>query len=199
MNDLSLNIGRWAGGYPFFYILNRILADFKPKNILEFGLGESTKLISAYLDNNLSDATLLTIEQNSDWLDFFRKRFTLCERVEVIHCALTQKDRHGFEVNSYTNLTSKITHDFDLYVIDGPFGSPRFSRYDIVDVLEDNTPEDNFIILFDDCNRTGEQDTLKAIQGLFGKKNIPISVGYYKGLKTVAIITSKNLDYFTTM
>jgi hypothetical protein len=37
IQGLSLNIGRWAGNYSFFYVLNRILMDYKPKNILELG------------------------------------------------------------------------------------------------------------------------------------------------------------------
>ena len=28
LNKLSLNVGRWAVGYPFLYILNRVLSDF---------------------------------------------------------------------------------------------------------------------------------------------------------------------------
>jgi len=43
IDDLGLNIGRWAGSYPFFYVLNRILSDYCPSSILEFGLAESSK------------------------------------------------------------------------------------------------------------------------------------------------------------
>ena len=35
LQNLSLKIGRWAGNYSFFYVLNRILSDYKPINILE--------------------------------------------------------------------------------------------------------------------------------------------------------------------
>jgi hypothetical protein len=40
LENLGLNIGRWAGNYTFFYVLNRILNDYQPKKIIEFGLGK---------------------------------------------------------------------------------------------------------------------------------------------------------------
>src|SRR5690554_7298280 len=40
----SISPGRSAVGYPLLYVLYRILNDVKPLNILEFGLGQSTKI-----------------------------------------------------------------------------------------------------------------------------------------------------------
>ncbi len=56
LQELNLNIGRWAGNYSFFYILNRVLMDYKPIGILDLGLGESSKFISTYLDNFLPNS-----------------------------------------------------------------------------------------------------------------------------------------------
>lgn len=199
IEQLPLNIGRWAGGYPFFYVLHRILSEFKPESIIEFGLGESTKLISTYLDKELLDSSHTVIEHDKFWIQSFQKRFKLSERVKIICCPLTKKNRFGFEVNSYEDLLQKINRSFNLYIIDGPFGSPRYSRYDIVDLLEKNITNENFIIIFDDYNRVGELDTFLTIKEIFKNKNIPINIGYYKGEKTVAIITSENNRFFTSM
>ena len=35
LENLSLNIGRWAGNYSFFYVLHRILDTWKPGRILD--------------------------------------------------------------------------------------------------------------------------------------------------------------------
>jgi hypothetical protein len=51
LEKLPLNVGRAAVNYNFFYVLNRILNDYKPNRILEFGLGESSKFISTYILN----------------------------------------------------------------------------------------------------------------------------------------------------
>ena len=77
LEELPINVGRWAGNYSFFYVLNRILNDYKPKRILELGLGESTKVISAYINNYLTDSTHIVVEQDADWAKAFNEKFTL--------------------------------------------------------------------------------------------------------------------------
>ena len=77
LKNLSLNIGRWSGNYSFFYVLNRILADYKPLSILEIGLGESTKFISTFIENDTNSANHLIIEQNQDWINSFNEKFKL--------------------------------------------------------------------------------------------------------------------------
>ncbi|MBQ7629457.1 MAG: hypothetical protein IJS81_04505, partial [Selenomonadaceae bacterium] len=47
--SFSMNLGRWAVGYNYFYVVFRILNEFKPKKILELGLGQSTRLIGQYV------------------------------------------------------------------------------------------------------------------------------------------------------
>ena len=83
LENLGLNIGRWAGSYPFFYVLNRILNDYKPKNIIEFGLGESSKFISTYVENYLQDSNHFIIEQDEDWKNIFISRFQLTNKSVV--------------------------------------------------------------------------------------------------------------------
>jgi len=71
LKNLPLNIGRWAGNYSLFYVLFRILNDFKPKKILELGLGESSKFISVFIQNYLNDSIHLIIEQDESWKNNF--------------------------------------------------------------------------------------------------------------------------------
>ena len=39
---------------------------------------------------------------------------------------------------------------YDLYIIDGPFGSSRYSRFDIFSQVEKFQKEDEFILIFYD-------------------------------------------------
>ena len=80
IENLSLNIGRWAGNYCFFYVLNRILADYKPEKILDLGLGESSKFISTYLDYYLLNSSHTIVEQDENWTAAFKDRFQLSIR-----------------------------------------------------------------------------------------------------------------------
>ena len=190
IEELNLNIGRWAGNYCFFYVLNRILSDYRPSSILEMGLGESTKFISTYLDNYLSNSSHVVIEQSQEWSEAFNSRFKLAKNTKIIHCPLETKLINGFEVNSYKGFEEKINQNFDLYVVDGPFGSERYSRYDILSLVKNFEKNHNFIIIIDDTNRQGELDTLNDIEEELNKKNISNHLGHYRGNKRVSLICS---------
>ena len=191
LEKLSLNIGRWAGNYSFFYVLNRILSDYKPQNILELGLGESSKLVSTHLNNYLPKARHLIIEHDQDWKNRFESLFTLSDRSEIIISALQQRIVNQNLVNSYSNFEQILNRKFDLYIIDGPFGSTSFSRYDIIFAVENFNVSDNFILLIDDFDRKGEQETVREIEKILIEKNIKIYKGIYSGIKGVAVLGSE--------
>jgi len=190
IESLGLNIGRWAGNYAFFYVLNRLLSDYKPSAILELGLGESTKFISTYLDNYLPDSNHIVVEHSQEWLETFSARFKLSSQTEVIICPLEIKKINGHEVNIYSNFDEKINSNFDLYILDGPFGSPRYSRYEIVSIIKKFDSKKAFIIVFDDTDRQGEKDTLNEVVNLLNLKGIKNHIGHYSGNKRVTLIVS---------
>lgn len=185
---LPLNIGRWAGNYSFFYVLNRILSDYKPTNILEFGLGESSKFISVYLENDLKNSKHLIIEQDEKWYDDFKNLFQLSSRSKVKICALIKTRIKGFQVNSYDKLENEINQKFDLYVVDGPFGSEHYSRYDIIKIAKEFSKNDEFIIIFDDFQRVGEKETVNELLKILKEKKIVFYEGVYTGNKMVFVI-----------
>lgn len=199
LEHLPLNIGRWAGNYSFFYVLNRILNDYKPKAILEFGLGESTKFISTYLDHYLVDSKHLVIEQDENWKNIFIERFPLSPRTEIVVCPLKKVIVKGFETNSYKGLSLAVAEKFDLYLVDGPFGSSRYSRYDIVALAEDFNKSDEFIILIDDYNRKGEQDTAADLIEVLKNKNISIHTAIYRGNKNVFVLGTSKYKYISSL
>jgi hypothetical protein len=198
LEDLPLNIGRWAGNYSFFYVLNRILNDYKPKSILELGLGESTKFISTYLNHYLVDSKHLVIEQDENWKNIFTERFSLSPYTEIVICPLDKVIVKGFETNSYQNLGLMITKKFDLYLVDGPFGSSRYSRYDIMSIADSFNPQDQFIIIMDDYNRKGEKDTVADLLILLKRKGINIFYNSYSGNKSVFVIVTEKYKFATS-
>ncbi|MFD2725877.1 hypothetical protein [Hyunsoonleella rubra] len=199
LTGLSLNVGRWAGSYTFFYILNRVLNDYQPKTIVEFGLGESSKFISAYLDNQLKLSSHTIVEESEDWKDSFSKRFTLSKRSTVKIAPLTKTKVNTHEVNSYGQITKLLDKKYDLYVIDGPLGSPNYSRYDIVEIAKTFDKDDDFIIIFDDHQRKGEQQTFKALKSTLKEKGMEIHTGIYRGNKEVAVLASKAYPFIGSL
>lgn len=195
LEKLPLNIGRWAGNYSFFYVLNRILMDYKPNSILELGLGESTKFISAYIKNYLTESTHVVVEHDNQWISVFQEKNNLSERSSIVHCDLRERIIKSNKSTSYAGFKEKVNRKFALYIVDGPFGSEKYSRYDIVDLVEDFTKEDQFIILFDDYERSGEEDTTKEIIAILEKKNISFHTQEYKGLKSQLVIATDDYKY----
>ncbi|MFS4483042.1 hypothetical protein ACKGJY_08485 [Hyunsoonleella sp. 2307UL5-6] len=199
LQNLPLNIGRWAGNYAFFYVLNRILSDFKPKNILEFGLGESTKFTSTFINAYLDECHHLVIEHNKEWKTLFTEKFALSRKSEIKILDLVEKQHKGFNYKSYGTIENQITKTFDLYIVDGPLGSPRYSRFDIVSLAQKFSSHDQFIILFDDYERHSEKETAQELLDLLEKNNIPVKTKEFIGNKSVLVIATSNYKYITSV
>ncbi len=199
IEKLNLNIGRWAGNYTFFYLLNRILNDYQPKSVIEFGLGESSKFISKYVENKLYDTKHIIVEQSIEWKESFLTRFNLSKNTLIDICELRQIEVKGFKVNSYSDIEKYTNQKFDLYIVDGPFGSIRYSRYDIVNIVKNLQLGDEFIIIIDDYDRIGEKETTNDLVSLFDEKKIPIYFSVYEGKKSVAILATGKYRYTNSL
>ncbi len=199
LKNLAVSPGRWAVNYSFLYVLVRILSDYKPTKIIEFGLGESSKIVSAFIDNELKNSTHLIIEQDESWAALFKSRFDLSKRSEILHLPLETKDVKGFPVNSYSSLNEKANLVFDLYIIDGPWGSENFSRYDICLLAEKFNPNDEFIIMIDDYNRKGEKETAIDLINILTSKGISTYTGIYSGNKSQIVIATEKYRFVTSM
>jgi len=199
IEDLPLNIGRWAGNYSFFYVLNRILNDYQPKRILEFGLGESSKFVSVYLDNYLINSEHLIIEQDDNWRITFENKFVLSLRSFIKVLPLIKKKYKECDFNGYENIENTITSAFDLYLIDGPFGSSNYSRFDIFTLVQKLSNKDEFIILIDDYDRHGEKQTVNELLKMFKNKEMNVFTATYTGMKGVIVIGTEKYKYITSL
>ena len=60
---------------------------------------------------------------------------------------------------------------FELILVDGPFGSDHFSRSQIIDLAKKNLAP-HFCIIIDDYERPGEQETMNEVQNVLKEDNI---------------------------
>lgn len=199
LKNVAISPGRWAGNYSFFYLLVRILADYKPETILEFGLGESTKIVSSFLENELDSTSHMVIEQEAEWIKSFSERFLLTEKTSIACLSMRSRTIKGFETNVYEGLENAVNDKFDLYIIDGPFGAARYSRYQICDLAQKFENDDEFMILIDDYNRQGEKDTANDLMEILKNKKITFWTGYYSGNKGQILIATSKYRYATSM
>lgn len=58
-----------------------------------------------------------------------------------------------------------------------------------------------FSLMLDDAERTGELNTLQMIENIMHDSGIPYALKnhYYAGMKSTAVLTSRNLHFFCTM
>jgi len=191
--NFTLTLG--AANYSFVYILFKILDEFNPKNILEMGLGQTTKLTSQYA-SYYQDSTLHVVEHNKEWIEAFSKKLELNNNVRIFQRNLMKFMLNDIESDKYDSLDEIVEgKKYDLIIIDGPFGFDRvYPRTNILDLIPQNLAK-NFIIILDDAERVGEKNTAELIFKKLIENNIEFKKSYKIGLKTQLIITSTNYEF----
>lgn len=198
LKDRSFAPGGWAVDYAFLYTLYRVLRGVNPAQIIEFGLGQSSKLIHQYaaFDNNVQAET---VEHDSDWVFFFRKTLNVDYRINISLLPLGEVMYNNKPTTSYLDVQKIFANkQFDLIVVDGPFGSPNYSRIQIMQLLKQNLA-DSFCILLDDFNRDGEKQTFSEIEKQLKVLGRSYRHRVYNGEKDHALICSENWKFLTTL
>lgn len=194
LNTISLNPNGMAANYSFLYILGRILDEFEPKNILEFGLGETSKFINCYMNHSLKYTHHDIIEDNLLWVEQYK--FEKNERCKIHVKDLTNiRVRDLGNIQIFKNLEDVLKPNYDLYIIDGPRGVKNYSRYDICLLAENLFEKSEFIIIFDDAGRKGEQETLEELYKTLTKKNITYHTNVITGTKNQEIIVTDRYKF----
>ncbi len=181
LNKNSFSLINAAANYSFAYSLYRILNDAKPKNILELGLGQTTKLTTQYV-NYFQDTTLTVVEGDAEWIDLFSKKLDINENTKILNLDLENYNYKDEETIRFKDFIEALEDQkFDLIIIDGPQGfilgsdnntiELEYSRTNIWQLIPQNLADD-FIIIMDDFNRVGEQNTLNRVKELLNENNI---------------------------
>lgn len=186
-----------AASYSFLYILFRVLNDCNPSSIIEFGMGQSSKLTSQYANNNKKkNAHLFVVEHDLKWINIFKSQL-LKEHgnVDILHLPIEERTIETFKTTAYEGLLKNIGDaKFDLLIVDGPNGRPRFSRIGILDLIPEHLDK-SFVIILDDYNRIGEQDTGQEIFKKLDQNKILYGHTIYAGIKKQLVIYSKDYSF----
>ena len=144
-----------AANYGLLYLLIRIILETDCNRVLEIGAGQTSLLLNA-LKTMKPELSLLTLEADMEWA----RRIGGMVDHEMLHLPLVKRSVNGIEVDAFSDLSPLSGRKFDLVLVDGPVGSKRHSRRTSLEILSENLAED-FIVVFDDAERIGEQDTIK--------------------------------------
>ena len=201
LKDKAFSPGRWAVGYPYLYVMYRILNEVQPQNILELGLGQSTKMIGQYT-SYYEKVRHQVVEHDPEWIDFFKKNYLLSKRTKLIQLNrefVPYKEAEKVRVFKDFSQTFK-GQKFDFISIDAPFGGDmkEYARIDVLQMIPACLAED-FIIMIDDCERSGEKHTVVEMERVLQENQISYRKGKYSGKKDCIVIASNVLKFVCSM
>ncbi|MFW2512564.1 hypothetical protein ACNI3K_02180 [Demequina sp. SO4-13] len=200
LTDQTVSPGRWAVGYPFLYVLYRVLDEARPTSILELGLGQSTKVTAQYAAHATAvDHTV--VEHDPEWISTFAANFAVPSTTRIRSLDLTTVElddgNTALRYDGFAQAVGEAT--YDLIVIDGPFGGgAERARIDVLDLIPQSLAE-RFIIILDDYNRPGEKRTATAIVKALDAAGIAHKTTKYSGEKDLWVATSPDLKFFTSL
>lgn len=196
LKEKNFTLIRGAANYSFAYLLFTILNNIEVSSILEFGLGQTSKITSQYVINKNQNALLSIVDHDEEWIKTFKQQISKNENVRIFHKNLEKFIYNNTENDKYENLSDIIDSEkFDLILVDGPNGFDReYPRTNVVDLIPQNLAQD-FIIVCDDLQRKGEQNTAELIFEKLEKSSIDYEKSYRYGTKTQLIITSKSYSF----
>lgn len=197
LKDKSFSLHGWAANYSFIYMLYRILDNVHPEHILEMGMGQTSRLTSQYVAYCNPQATVDIIENDVGWISTYQPQLAQSERAKVHQRDLELFTYDNTECRKYKDLNDVIgTTKFDLIIIDGPFGANQtLPRSNVLDIIKNHNLADDFIIIFDDAERTGEQNTSAQAIALLKEQNIEPTVFHRAGIKAQTFITSSTKSF----
>ena len=197
----SLAPGRWALGYPALYILYRVLNEMRPKNILELGLGQSTRMIAQYAAH-YKGVRHTVVEHDKDWVAFCKKDMRLSENSGLVLLGREMVPfREAQSVRVFSGFADRFKdQSFDFICIDAPLGADmkEYARVDVLGLMPQILKK-SFVLLLDDFERPSEQHTARAMEETLAAHGIPFAKGVYSGLKKTLILCSTDNRFFTSL
>lgn len=206
--NFSIYPGRAAVGYNYFYTVFRLLNEFKPKNILETGLGQSSRLLGQYVKTH-EGCIHNIVEHDANFAQAVKGNFEFssASKFNIIPITkmplnLNEGEQKGiatvYDADGFKNIVEGQKYDF--ISIDGPYGydSHPFARIDILSYLPQCLRK-SFCIVIDDFNRVGEQNTAAIMREILTQAGIAFRDGLYSGSKDLYLLASADLGWLTTM
>lgn len=201
LKDQTFSPGRWAVGYQYLYVMYRVLNEQRPKKILELGLGQSTRMIAQYAKWE-TGVEHDVVEHDSEWMTFFEKNFDLPESTRMVQLdreMVPYKEAEAVRV--FKGFSDAFEgRRFDFISIDAPLGGDmkQYSRIDVLQMLPQCISE-NFVIMIDDAERSGEMRTAAAMEARLTECGVAFRSGRYSGKKDCVLICAEHLGFLTTM
>lgn len=172
-----------AANYSLMYVLARLCTECSVLSVLELGAGQSTVLLNEM--RKKKGFQMLSVEGSAYWAERMRQHVGS----GVLHSPMVNVVVEGFTLRAYdVNLIPK-ERKFDVVLIDGPTGVTHFSRAGCLEILKRHL-EDEFLLIFDDAERAGEQETIDLVESWLKVKGRSYKKHRIDGASTQILLAS---------
>ncbi len=186
-----------AANYSFLFLLYNALEYSNPNNILEFGLGQTSKITTQYINNKNQQGKLTIVESDLEWIEFFKKNLSITENITIEQTNTERTTDNSLKYQN--NYISDLNQKYDFIIIDGPLGVNQSTpRSNILELIPQNINE-NFVIILDDYERKGEKNTANLIFQKLRENKINFTYSEQFGMKKQLLITSINFKHLHWM
>ena len=193
--------GRWGVGYPYLYAMYRVLNETHPKQILELGLGQTTRMIAQYAAAN-HDVRHTIVEHDPKWIEFFSHDFALPSNSQIVRL---DRDFTSYKeaksIRIFRGFKEAIgNQSYDFISVDAPLGADmeQYARIDVLNLIPLCLAKE-FVIMIDDTERNGERNMIKELQQYLNNAGLEYQIGVYSGQKECTLLCSKQLRFLKSM
>lgn len=180
-----------TASYSLLYVLLSLLRSRDFTRILEFGVGQSSKLISAYVDGT-PGTTSMHIEHDKAWLDM---AVPYSPEIQLVYAPLVKTKVFDKEVQWYS--AERPESQFDLLLVDGPPAwsrETRFNRHGILNWIPEILADD-FVLVFDDAARVGERKATAAVKRILSETGREVLSADFVGGSSQTVFATPKFRY----
>lgn len=180
-----------TASFSLLYIILAILRERTVSNILELGVGQSTRLLIQYAKK--FHKQLMLIDNDKTWLDRATEGY---QELNKVSAELVPMIVDGRKVNWYS--CDRPQSKYDFLLIDGPIAYKRSIKYNRLGILNwiPHILQDEFIIVVDDTNRGGEYLLAKRIMDKCREQSIQANTRMVNGGNSQTIIATEKYNKF---
>lgn len=202
LKDRSFSPCGWAAGYQYLYVMYRILNEFRPKCILDLGLGQTSKMIAQYAAAN-PDVRHVIVEASQEWIDFYRRANPLPPNSRIVKLGYSMKKAPGSKdpVRCFKLFKRAMgSLEFDFVSVDAPYAGDMkaLARVDILSLIPGGIAP-SYAIMVDDTNRKPELASVRLLVEKLQEAGYTASAGRYTALNHCHVIVSDDNRYLKTL
>ncbi|MBE0541133.1 MAG: hypothetical protein IH623_07090 [Verrucomicrobia bacterium] len=175
-----------AASHAFLAILVRALVECGFSRVLEFGAGQTTRILSAW--SRVSGAPICTVENDEGWVKECQRGVTSPHH-QIVHAPLRQAASghvwYDFEMIRPHCTSQKA----DLIIVDGPVGAERWSRAGFIERFSE-LHADEWVVLWDDLHRQGDLQSFAEFIRRLRSNQIPHDVACCQAFRTLGLVFS---------